>query len=189
LAKERKIRNISVAIVHSQRAAGIASVQCIGKCRGSSECHKIEVELITTAEPGDGVVRSGNRRTHIHDIFASAQVDVVTSTGDDTIISVTDADGVNAAVGVMAGNDGVVAVADGDAVDAKDTAVEATSDGVVTVAGADLVGAKAVAAGSDSVVAIGGCDSASAIRVRFKVMRLCCRYEKRGRLGIWRRRN
>jgi hypothetical protein len=26
-------------------------------------------------------------------------------------------------------------------------------------------------------------------RVRFKVMRLCCRFENRGRLGIWRRRN
>ena len=25
--------------------------------------------------------------------------------------------------------------------------------------------------------------------VRFKVMRLCCRFENRGRLGIWRRRN
>jgi putative ABC transport system substrate-binding protein len=26
-------------------------------------------------------------------------------------------------------------------------------------------------------------------RVRFKVMQLCCRFENRGRLGIWRRRN
>ena len=26
-------------------------------------------------------------------------------------------------------------------------------------------------------------------RVRFKVMRLSCRFENRGRLGIWRRRN
>jgi hypothetical protein len=26
-------------------------------------------------------------------------------------------------------------------------------------------------------------------RVRFKVMRLCCRFENRGRLGIWRRRS
>ena len=25
--------------------------------------------------------------------------------------------------------------------------------------------------------------------VRFKVMQLCCRFENRGRLGIWRRRN